>query len=445
MAVAAEAALAAAKVPSAPAFPGAEGFGAGATGGRGGETYQVTNLNDDGPGSLRDAVSKPNRIVVFCISGTINLKSRLTISQRNITIAGQSAPGDGICLRGGQLFISDTENVIVRFLRVRPGDELGVEQDAVTVWGSKDVIIDHCSLSWSTDSLNDVVRESGNVTVQWCILSEPLAESVHKKGSHGYATGWDGRKHGGGSFHHNLIAHAVSRAPRIGYFKTGRGLIDCRNNLVYNSGPAYGGEGDDFNFVNNYFKPGPTFKSDNRAVFELWADDARAYIHGNVIEGRHDVLADNPSAVRYRAGVASDGSKREMPTAEKCLLAEPVDMRSPIRTDTAIEAAKRVARFAGAVAPRRDAVDMRILKDVAEGTGKPINSQSEVGGWPALSSADPPLDSDRDGMPDEWEQASGGVLDANDPADAAMIDLATGYSNLEIYLNELAARALKAL
>ncbi|HEY7090481.1 MAG TPA: hypothetical protein VH518_20455, partial [Tepidisphaeraceae bacterium] len=214
--------FAAAGESSLPAFPGAEGFGAGASGGRGGQVYEVTNLNDAGPGSLRDAVSQPNRTVVFRVSGTIVLNSRLEVSKPNITIAGQTAPGDGICLRGHELFIKDTENVIVRFIRSRPGDEAKVELDAVTVWNCKDVILDHCSMSWSTDSLNDVVKQSGNITVQWCLLSEPLNESVHVKGAHGYATGWDGRTKGGGSFHHNLIAHAASRAPRIGYFKIDR-------------------------------------------------------------------------------------------------------------------------------------------------------------------------------------------------------------------------------
>jgi pectate lyase len=153
------------------AFPGAEGFGAGASGGRGKHVAAVTNLNDDGPGSLRDALSAGDRTVVFRVSGTINLNSRLKLNHPNITIAGQTAPGDGICLRGHELFIADTENVIVRYLRLRPGDQAKVELDALTVWNAKDVIIDHCSLSWSTDSLNDVVKQSGNVTVQWCILS----------------------------------------------------------------------------------------------------------------------------------------------------------------------------------------------------------------------------------------------------------------------------------
>src|SRR5687767_7950836 len=208
-----------------PAFPGAEGFGANATGGRGKMVYAVTNLNDSGPGSLRDALSGGDRTVVFRVSGTINLESQLRLNKPNVTVAGQTAPGDGICLRGRELFIADTDNVIVRYLRLRPGDEQKAEHDALSIRNCRNVIIDHCSLSWSTDSLNDVTHTSGNVTVQWCILAEPLNKSVHAKGDHGYATGWDGRiingKGGGGSYHHNLLAHAFSRAPRIGYYKEG--------------------------------------------------------------------------------------------------------------------------------------------------------------------------------------------------------------------------------
>src|SRR4029079_331257 len=186
------------------------------------------------PGSLRDAVSQPNRTVVFRVSGTINLTKRLDVKVPNITIAGQTAPGDGICLRGKELFIANTHDVIVRFIRSRPGDELKQEHDALTIWNAQNVIVDHCSLSWSTDSINDVVKGAGNVTVQWCILSEPLNNSVHVKGAHGYGTGWDGRiidgKGGGGTYHHNLLAHCDSPSPRIGYFNQGRGLINVSKN-----------------------------------------------------------------------------------------------------------------------------------------------------------------------------------------------------------------------
>jgi pectate lyase len=423
-----------------PAFPGAEGFGAGASGGRGGDVYAVTNLNDDGPGSLREGLKQGNRTIVFRVSGTIDLKTRLEVHASNITIAGQTAPGDGICLKGRELFFKNAENIVVRFLRLRPGDELKVEHDALTIWTCKDVIIDHCSLSWSTDSLNDVVKESGNVTVQWCILSEPLAQSVHAKGSHGYATGWDGRTRGGFSGHHNLIAHANSRAPRVGYLRNaGRGLIDVRNNVIYNSGPSYGGETDDFNYVGNYFRPGPTFDGRGRSIFDIWAHDSRIYVDANVIEGREEVLRDNATAIAFKQGKNADGTPATQPTREMCVLDKPVTF-APVTTHTAEQAYELVTRHAGARLPKVDSVDTRILSDVLNRTGKPINSQADVGGWPELKSDPAPTDTDHDGMPDAWESAHG--LNPNDASDGKKEATPGGYTNLEIYLNELAAPAM---
>lgn len=416
-----------------PAFPGAEGFGARATGGRGKPVYEVTNLNDSGPGSLRDAVSEGNRTIIFRVSGTIELEKRLTVSKPNITLAGQTAPGDGICLRGKELFIVDTDNVIVRFLRLRPGDERKEEHDALSIRNSGNVIIDHCSLSWSTDSLNDVTHASGNVTVQWCILSEPLDNSVHVKGAHGYGTGWDGRIKGGGSFHHNLIAHCHSRAPRIGYYKEGRGLIDCRNNVIYNSGPSYGGETDDFNFVANYYRPGPQDLRRKGELFAIWSDDARMHVAGNLYEGEPAVAADNAVAVTFNAGRTAGGEAKRGDAAT-CLLGKPFDCPAVI-TDPAEQAYRRVLEHAGATLPRRDAVDARVLADVRNRTGRVINSQSAVGGWPKLNSAPPPRDADRDGMPDDWERARG--LDPSNSQDGPTLT-ADGYTNLEHYLNHLA-------
>lgn len=437
-----------------PAFPGAEGFGAGASGGRGGEVYEVTNLDDSGAGSLRDAVKKGDRTVVFRVSGTIELKSALKISVPNMTIAGQTAPGDGICLRGHELFITNTRNVVVRYLRVRPGDEAGVEHDSITIWASGDVILDHCSMSWSTDSINDVVKESGNVTVQWCILSEPLCQSVHLKGSHGYATGWDGRTRGGGSYHHNLIAHAASRAPRIGFFKTGRGLIDVVNNVIYNCGPSYGGEGDDFNFVGNYIRPGPENYRRKGDVFHVSAGTARAFIAGNVVEGKADISANNALGVEFEGPqkMFVPGQAEPAPTtspatqppvdpgdAKTCLVDKAFNV-APVKAESAESAYQRVLAEAGATLPRRDAVDQRILKDVRDRTGKLVNSQSDVGGWPELKSAQAPADDDHDGMPNDWEIAH--QLNPADPSDGARpANDGTGYTNLELYLNHLVQAA----
>lgn len=420
-----------------PAFPGAEGFGAKASGGRGGEVYEVTNLADSGPGSLRDGVSKPNRTIVFRISGTIDLKSALKVSVPNITIAGQTAPGDGICLRGHELFIEKTDNVIVRYLRIRPGDEAKKEMDACTIWTATNVILDHCSMSWSTDSLNDVVKQSGYITVQWCILAEPLVHSVHSKGSHGYATGWDGRvkdKEGaGGSFHHNLIAHAASRAPRIGYFKEGRGLIDCRNNVIYNSGNSYGGETDDFNYVGNYYRPGPNTAEARKTpgvMFDSWSADSRIFFDGNVYEG----LNETPIATSlvFKGGNSNLG-QTPAGTLEKNVFQQPFAVPA-VTTHSAKEAYELVTAQAGARLPKIDAVDERILNDVKNRTGKFIDTPSDVGGYPELKSAPAPVDTDHDGIPDDYEKANN--LNPNDPKDGAAIT-ASGYSNLEVYLNFL--------
>ena len=415
-----------------PAFPGAEGFGAGATGGRGKAVYAVTNLDDAGPGSLRDALSEGDRTVVFRVSGTIDLKSQLRLNKPNVTIAGQTAPGDGICLRRRELFIADTQNIIVRFLRLRPGDEQKAEHDALSIRNCQNVIIDHCSLSWSTDSLNDVTHTSGNVTVQWCMLAEPLNKSVHAKGEHGYATGWDGRimknpaggtTGGGGSFHHNLIAHAYSRAPRIGYYKEGRGLIDCRNNVIYNCGSAYGGETDDFNYVGNYYRLGPSKLNADGIIFDVWADDTRMYVAGNVVEGFAEPSRDNAKGVRFKKG-----------DPKVVLVDKPFEV-APVKHDSAENAFARVMKDAGATLPKRDAVDARIAKDVEDRTGAIINSQADVDGWPELKSAPAPADGDGDGMPDEWERKNG--LNPKDPKDGANAREPGSYTNLEIYLNSL--------
>ena len=423
--------------PGVPAFPGAEGFGASATGGRGGAVYEVTNLDDAGPGSLRDALSGGDRTVVFRVSGTIDLKTQIRLNKPNVTIAGQTAPGDGICLKGKELMIVDTENVVVRFLRLRPGDELRQEHDALSIRNSQRVIVDHCSMSWSTDSLNDVTHTSGNVTVQWCLLAEPLNASVHVKGAHGYGTGWDGRiiddpvrgrTGGGGSYHHNLLAHCASRAPRIGYYQAGRGLIDCRNNVIYNSGPSYGGEGDDLNYVANYYRPGPASPALRKPpgnLFDVWSDDTRMYVDGNVFEGMPVVARDNAAHLTFKKGHRA-----------AVIVAEPFTV-APVATDPADEALRRVIDSAGATLPTRDAVDARIVGDVRNRTGRIINSQADVGGWPTLASAPPPRDADHDGMPDEWETARG--LDPNDATDGARA-AQDGYTHLEHYLNALAAK-----
>jgi pectate lyase len=405
-----------------PAFPGAEGFGAVATGGRGGDVYYVTNLDDAGPGSLRDAVSHDNRTVLFKVSGTIHLEKRIDVKASHITIAGQTAPGDGICVRGRDVVISG-DDVVVRFLRFRPGDEAQAEHDALTLWDARRAIIDHCSMSWSTDSVNDVVKGSGEVTVQWCMISEPLNRSAHSKGAHGYGTGWGGQN-GGASYHHNLIAHCNSRSPRLG--SEADSVMDVRNNVVYNMGGgwAYGGERARFNYVNNYYVPGPNTQR-QRELFRPSSGESRGYFAGNAVAGAPDVARDNA------LGVALDDG---MDPAD-VLVAEPFPV-APVTTHPAEEAMRLVLDRAGAVLPARDAVDARIVADVRNRTGAIIDSQADVGGWPTLKSAEAPVDTDADGMPDAWERAN--QLDPNDPADGK-VPGGDGYTNLEHYLNELAA------
>jgi pectate lyase len=418
--------LSLAREPSA--FPGAEGFGALATGGRGGGAYYVTNLADSGPGSLRDAVSIGNRIVLFQVSGTIKLRSHLDVKASNITIAGQTAPGGGICLRGKPMIISG-DNVIVRFLRLRPGDEDGEEHDALTIWGAKRVIVDHCSMSWSTDSVNDVVRDSENVSVQWCIIAEPLNRSVHHKGPHGYGTGWGSGPGNGNSYHHNLIAHCNSRAPRL---RSERGaMVDVRNNIVYNmgSGWAYGGENARVNYVANYYKPGPDTQRPD-AIFRVSSADTRMYLADNSVEGIAPVSLNNVEGILFDEGI------------EPGAILVPRRFNAPVVvTQSAEQAYELVLQFAGAMLPARDTVDERVISEVRSGVGRVIDSQDDVGGWPELVSKPPPTDTDGDGIPDDWERCNGS--DPHDMQDGMTVQ-GDGLNNLEHYLHALAATAMPA-
>ncbi|WP_181592534.1 Ig-like domain-containing protein [Paenibacillus sp. YN15] len=414
----------AAEAPAAiPAFPGAEGGGMYASGGRGYDVYEVTNLNDSGSGSLRDAVSADNRMVVFRVSGTIQLSSSLSINGRkNITIAGQTAPGDGICIAGFNTDISNSSNIIVRYLRFRPGSaNISKEPDAIGGRGSKYLMIDHVSAGWSTDESMSFY-ENENVTVQWSIINESLTLSGHVKGRHGYGGIWGGKAT---TYHHNLLTTHTSRMPRIGNGTT-PGNITMSNNVIYNWGfnNTYGGLNTlQSNVVNNYYKPGP---STLRSVMEriINPGDGEFYVNGNYMYGSPEVTADN-----------SKGIQDQSPTA--ILSATPFENGSyqNVAIEDAQTAYLEVLNKAGAVLPRRDAVDARLVEDVRNGTGRIINREFEVGGYPELKSAEPPADSDHDGMPDAWEDAKG--LDKHNPADGKAIT-ASGYSNLELYLNSLA-------
>ncbi len=413
-----------------PAFPGAEGFAANITGGRGGRVITVTNLNDNGPGSLRDALKqKGPRTIIFNVSGTIPLQSALEVKNGDVTIAGQTAPGDGICLKNYNFEISNVTNVIVRHLRFRLGDLTQQEIDAVSGSDSEDIILDHCSMSWGIDECLSLYRVR-NLTVQWCLVSESLWASAHRKGNHGYAGIWGGTN---ASWHHNLIAHHSSRNPR--FSRDGQN-VDFRNNVIYNWGfnSIYGGERSTINLINNFFKSGPaTEKKCLNRIVDAGMEGSRWFISGNYVAGFPGISANN-----WNGGVHNPHS----PIAE--LRAEAPFPFAPIETQSAERAYQLVLENVGATLPRRDSVDSRVIEEVRGGTAKfgetyrgggngIINSQKTVGGWPELKSTTPPLDSDGDGMPDYWEKQFG--LNPNDPSDGAQDKDGDGYTNLEEYLN----------
>ena len=411
-----------------PAFPGAEGFGAFTPGGRGGDVILVTNLDDyvsgekDAiPGSLRAACdAKGPRIVVFRVSGTIELKTSLNITEPFITVAGQTAPGNGVCLKHYPCLITNTHDVVVRYLRCRPGDLMKVELDALSLSGSQNVILDHCSASWAND---EVLSVSGagqtNITVQWCMITESMNESHHKKGAHGYGTLL--RTDGNVTFHHNLYAHHRTRCPRPGTYGEDPGLLlDFRNNVIYNwIAPAGYSAADPvrMNYVANYLKPGPS-TTDRDHAFSIGGEATAMFVADNVVEGVDAAGEDNWRLIN---GVL-ESSKANAPFGVVS-----------VKTDTAEGAFRKVLDNVGATLPVRDAVDTRIIKHIRTGAGAIINSQEDVGGWPEYASAEPPDDSDLDGMPDEWETKHG--LDPNDALDNKADQDGDGYTNIEEFIN----------
>jgi pectate lyase len=411
------------------AFPGAEGFGKYTTGGRGGAVYAVINLNDEGPGSFREAVKKKGtRTIVFSVSGNIQLKSPITIHNGDLTIAGQSAPGDGICIQNHPVTIQ-ANNVIIRFLRFRLGDTSGTESDALgaTRYG-ENIIIDHCTMSWATDECASFYRNK-NFTLQWCIISESLNQSVHSKGEHGYGGIWGGE---GASFHHNLLAHHTSRLPRFSGSSTTPNspdeLVDFRNNVIYNWGGnnTYGGERGRYNVVNNYYKPGPASKPTTNWMLNPSSPYGKFFVHGNVYEGNEISSADN-----WNGGVKASHLDSVRALTEFGI--------ESITQQMAKDAFEAVVKNVGACL-KRDAIDKRLVKEVCDGTasyGKDkngiIDSQVDVGGWPQLKSGPAQKDTDADGMPDDWEKKN--KLNSIDPADGPQRSLDHLYSNLEVYLN----------
>jgi pectate lyase len=432
-------AMAAATAPAAlPAFPGAEGAGALSRGGRGGRILRVTTLDDSGPGSLRAAVeAKGPRTIVFDIGGTIRLAKPLVVKNGQVTIAGQTAPGGGITLRDRHIEI-EADDVVVRYIRARLGDESKVESDAFTISAGRRIIVDHVSAGWSVDEALSSGSRYGkpkddlrDVTVQWSIISESLRKSVHAKGEHGYGSLLRGGRGARMSFHHNLWAHHGARMPRPGnYAKPAEDSVgayfDFRSNVFYNWGGAYAGynadSGDNashsaYNFVDNAYKAGPDTKK--AVAFDEKNPIAHAWFAGNSINGA--VPRDPWSLVTGR----SDAGYR---------LSGPISFPAVTR-DPASRAYDKVLASAGA-SRFRDAVDARVVASVRSGTGRIIDSQKEVGGWPELAAGVPWRDGDGDGMPDDWERRHG--HDAADASDGNGDADGDGYTNVEEWLNSLA-------
>ncbi len=436
------------------AFPGAEGFGKYATGGRGGQVVAVTNLNDSGEGSFRWALEQfPGEAltVIFRVSGMIELQSKIQIKRSNLTIAGQTAPGDGICLKNQSLILNGASskgnhgNIIIRYIRSRPGGTLKTGLYGFDMENCHDVIVDHCSFSWANEECA-AMYDTKNTTVQWCIVSEGLFEAGHMKGRRSFGGVWGGQF---ASYHHNLIAHLNNRAIRFNGARAHDtvALIDYRNNIIYNWGntnAAYGGEVNiaggvsQVNIVNNYYKPGPAAPAELKFVHASYQKEnskgsGQWFVEGNIMEG------DKLLTKKNKIGI--DLQEALYPKNAISKTAFPVSVALPV--ESAKEAYEKVLKYAGAIFPKRDATDVRVVNETSTGTasgkgvfGKPgiIDSPLAVGGWAEYKSAPAPVDTDSDGMPDAWEIKKG--LNPNDANDRNKVD-ASGYTMLEIYLNEL--------
>lgn len=410
-----------------PAFPGAEGFGSTTPGGRGGRIIEVTNLDPIGPGSLLDAVKASGpRIIVFRVAGTIEPATAVTISNPFVTIAGQTAPGGGICIKGKE-FIIETHDVIVRGLRFRLGDQNG-NKDSFRISGSRggasNIIIDHCTVSWGMDENASVITNSQNITFSWNLFSEAL-NAIGQ--SFGLLLAKDGPKNI--SVHHNLFVHNRARSAKVARDVS----AEVINNIVYNYGTkaTTANPGAKINIIGNRFIPGAnTLGAPSNPAkgvdIELRGPDGSSgtspalYVVGNIGPGRESNSGDEWNVV--------DGDRQFESS-------EPAVTPSGITSQNVEDIFDLVLNNAGVTVPKRDAVDTRVVADVRNRSGQIIVSQNEVGGWPQLEAGTPPQDSDHDGMPDDWERANG--LDPSNAADAGGDRNQDGYSNIEEYINSL--------
>lgn len=455
-----------------PAFPGAEGGGAYSFGGRGGKVIVVTSLADSGPGTFRDACEQGGaRIVVFNVAGIIHLKSPLSIRAPYITIAGQTAPGDGVCVAGESVWI-DTHDVVIRYMRFRRGaTDVTRRDDALGGSGVGNIIIDHVSASWGLDENMSMYRHmydkgdgskpeklpTVNITIQNSIFSEALDAYNHSFGS----------TIGGlnSTFMRNLWSSNISRSPSIGMY----GDFGFVNNVVFNWWNRSADGGDHmsfFNFINNYYKPGPITPKDEPIGHRILKPEAnrdktdsnhfgKVYVSGNIMEGNEQVTRDN-----WAGGVQI----RDMKDAGKYTAEIRVDNPFKMAKVTIMptkEAYAFVLKNVGATLPKRDAVDTRIVEQVATGKiqytegGKHnvgtkyikrrlpedaykmgiIEDPSQVGGYPEYKGT-PYQDTDNDGMPDSWEKAH--KLNPNDARDAVLDRDKDGYTNIEEFINSVA-------
>ncbi len=511
----------------APAFPGAEGHGRFVTGGRGGKIYHVTNLNDSGTGSFREAVKSGKRIIVFDVAGVIALKSDLKIAD-NITILGQTAPSPGITLR--YYTVQPGSNNIIRFIRIRRGQEKNINDGADASWqrNKTGIIFDHCSFSWSIDEVASFY-DNNNFTMQWCTVAESLTNPGHSKGAHGYGGIWGGKL---ASFHHNFVAHLMNRGPRFNgarYGWTGytnnkeystykwqntvqAENVDFRNCVMYNAqGTCYGGPGGgQINIVNNYYKAGPSHSlrgttlnglkvdvstgkergSQDRITLvtlstkdnsdknhpELYDMTSRYYINGNTTETTKGQKTENKDwkGISYDKGIPSLNGEYYSPDAKnfygdavahttisgKSCVKIKMDNPAPtgeVTTHSAAEAYEKVLAYAGA-SLYRDEIDARYMEEARTGTatykGSITNSPgiidkvSDVKGYTETNfgtgTRPASFDTDKDGIPDEWEKANG--LNPNNASDAltCSLDAKGYYTNIEVYANSLVENIMKS-
>ncbi len=450
------------------AFPTAEGFGKFASGGRGGKVVEVTNLNDSGEGSLRWALTEAGRehaTIVFRVSGIITLEKDIRAKLYHVTIAGQTAPGDGILYRGGKLNLGGSKNVIMRNLRGRiglRGDKDFIKGGSIGIENADTIIIDHCCFGWSGEE-NMTIYDNHFTTVQWCIVHEGLYNAGHQKGNRSYACQWGGSP---ASFHHNLLAHNYNRSARLNgatnHNQDRNVFMEYQNNVNYNWGKpnsCYGGENEagegsthECNFVGNYYKPGPATPANSYFMQLSKARKGKTltgpslwFFSGNKMEGNKSVTKDNWLAVDNQTGFElkdMQSSKTVYPSKfHPASNAFDYDVyKTPV--ESADKAYKRVLAKAGTI--RRDAVERRVIDEVKNGTARYrgtqggagfIDSPADAEGWPVYAQVVPVVDNDHDGMDDAWELKNG--LDPNNPDDRNKVLSKEGYTALEVYLNGL--------